>query len=109
VAVRADDDVAGSDQSVFGQDGVLDAHVSAFVIVGDVHLACKVAHDLDLLGGIDVLVRREVITDQGHAVLVEDLSSRPYPAGLDGQGAVISLASTRETRHWTICPSAVMG
>ena len=85
VAVRPDHDVAGADQAVLRQDGVFDAHVAALVIVGDVHLAGKIAHDLDLFGRVDVLVGGEVVTDQGHAVLVENLVHAHPANGLDGE------------------------
>jgi hypothetical protein len=102
VAVRAHDNVPGPDQSEFGQQRMLDADIAALVIVGDAHFPGKVADSLDLLGRIDVLVRGEVVADQGDPVAVEDVTAPMLRKDLMARGAVMSLARTRDTRHWTI-------
>ncbi len=61
VRVGADDDVAGADHALLGQQRVLDAHAADLVVVRDALLARELAHHLGLLGGLDVLVGRVVV------------------------------------------------
>src|SRR5699024_5265138 len=71
VAVRADDAVAGGDDALFGQQGVLDAHLAHVVEVEDVVLVGKLPALLGLGGALDVLVGDEVVQDDGHPLFVE--------------------------------------
>ena len=85
VAVRADHEVAGLHEALFGQEGVLDAAVAAFIVVGDVHFLRELAGHHHLIGGIDVLLRGEVVHHQKDAILVEHLGRAHRPEGLDGE------------------------
>ena len=75
MAVRADDAVAGTDQALFRQNRMLDAHTADVKEILDVVLVGKAAHPLDLLGRLDVLVRGEMVHHQRHPAFVE------HPAG----------------------------
>jgi hypothetical protein len=65
---------------------VLHAHVAALEVVRDLLFQGEFAYRADLLRRLDVLVGREVVADQGHAVAIEDLLGTHGPKGLDGQG-----------------------
>ena len=73
VGVGADDGLAGGNQSLLRQEGVLDAHGAHVVVVVDVELPGKGPALLALGGGLDVLVGGEVVHHQGDAALVEHL------------------------------------
>ena len=72
VGVCADDYVTRNDQSFFRQQGVLDAHLSHIVEVGDLLFAAEITAHLALCGSLDVLVGGEVIHDHGHLFFVKD-------------------------------------
>ena len=76
--VGADDDVAGGDQPLLGQQGVLDAHLPHVIKMRDALLPGKAAALGALLGRENVLVWDEVVHDQ------HDLLRRAHPvkAGL---------------------------
>ena len=76
VAVGADDEVAGADDALLGQERVLDAHAADLVVVRDSLRADEVAHDLGLLGGLDVLVGRVVVGHQRDLGGVPDRARR---------------------------------
>ena len=88
VGVRPQHHVARSHQAQLRQQGVLHAHVAALVVVGDAHGPVReVAHHLDLLGRVDVLVGHEVVADQGDPCPCRTPRSRPWPPWTrDGQG-----------------------
>ncbi len=73
MAVGADDEVAGPHYALLGQKGVLHAHAAHLVKMGDALLAGEVAHDLRLLGALDVLVRHVMVGHQQNALWVEHL------------------------------------
>ena len=64
---------------------MLDAAVAAFIVVGDVHFLRELAGHHHLIGGIDVLLRGEVVHHQKDAILVEHLGRAHRPEGLDGE------------------------
>jgi len=64
---------------------VLDAAVSALVVMGDVLFGREPAADHHLVGGSDVLLRGEVVHHQKDAILVEHLGRAHRPEGLDGE------------------------
>ena len=66
VAVRADDEVARADQTLFGQEGVFDAHSADVEEIIHAVFVCEVADGLDLFRRFDVLVRGEVVHDHAH-------------------------------------------
>ncbi len=74
VAVRADHQIARRDKPLLGQKRVLDAAVVPDLeVVDDALLPREGPHARALRRGLDVLVRREVVRDEGDLRLVEDL------------------------------------
>ncbi len=73
VGVGAQDHVAGPDQALLGQEGMLHAHPAHVVVVDDPVLLRELAHLLDQSGRLDVLVRREVVGDQRDPFGVEHM------------------------------------
>ena len=86
MGVGADDSLAGSDQTLFRQQGVLHAHLAYIKEVGDVVLVGKVAGFQAQLGGLDVLARGVVVQDDGDLVLVKDLAEAGLLKLGDGHG-----------------------
>ena len=86
VGVGAHDDLAGSAQALFGEQGVLHAHLAYIKEVGDVVLVGKVAGFQAQLGGLDVLARGVVVQDDGDLVLVKDLAEAGLLKLGDGHG-----------------------
>ena len=86
VRVGADDDVAGNDEALLGEQGVFDAHV--FFVEEVLHLVLlgEVAADARLVGGRDVLGGDEVIEDDGEAVGVGELRRAGVFERFDGDG-----------------------
>ena len=73
MAVGTDDDVTGSDESLLGQEGMLDAHITYLEVVLYFVLTGKAAHALCLLSRLDVLVRSEVVGNERDLFLIEDI------------------------------------
>ena len=86
VAVRADDEVARAHDALLGQQRVLDAHAAHLVVVGNALLACEVAHDLGLLGALDVLVGHVVVGHERDLLRVEHALDADLAELLDGDG-----------------------
>ena len=85
VAVGADDEVARAHDALLGQKRVFDSHAAHLVVVGDALLAHEIAHDLGLLGGLDVLVGGVVVGHEGDLGRIEHLVG-DLANGLDGDG-----------------------
>ena len=85
VAVGADDEVARAHDALLRQKRVLHAHAAHLVVVGDALLAHEIAHDLGLLGGLDVLVGGVVVGHEGDLGRIEHLVG-DLANGLDGDG-----------------------
>ena len=64
MAVRADDDLARSDETLLGQQRMLDAHAADLIVMDDLLRTREIAHLLGHRGGLDVLVGHEVVRDQ---------------------------------------------
>ena len=64
MAVRADDEGAGTDETELGKESVLHPRAPDIVEVFYALFARKVADDLALLGGFDVLGGHEVVEDE---------------------------------------------
>gem|GEM_PF-3935739 len=64
---------------------MLDAAVSALVVMGDVLFGREPAADHHLVGGSDVLLRGEMIHHEGNFVFVKDLGGAHGLEALDGQ------------------------
>ena len=77
VGVGADDDLAGGDQALFGQQGVLHAHLAHVVEVGDVEALGKLSGLGAQLGGLDVLAGGGVVQHDRDLVLIKDTGSAP--------------------------------
>ena len=86
VAVRSDDEVARADDALLGQQRVLNTHAAHLVVVGDALLAREIAHDLGLLGALDVLVRHVVIGHEGDLRGIEHALDADLAELLDGDG-----------------------
>ena len=101
MAVCADNDVAGAHQAQLGQQRVLDAHIAAFVVMGNPHLTGELAGNLDLFGGILVLVGGKMVHDQGHAIAVKDFRGALGAETLDSQrrGDIIGQGHVDATLH----------
>ena len=56
MAVGTDDQIAGHDNALFGQEGMFDTAVASLVIVGNPLLPGKLPDELALFSGADVLV-----------------------------------------------------
>ena len=65
---------------------MLDAGVTALVVVGDLLFLGKGAAYNDLICGGNVLLGCEVVHDKGYLVPVKDLGGTHGPEGLDGKG-----------------------
>ena len=73
VGVSADHGIAGANQTLFGQQGMLDTHSAHIEIVVDVEALCKGAALLALGCGLDVLVGGEMVHDHCDAALIKHL------------------------------------
>src|SRR5271157_117616 len=71
VAVCADHHVPGKHQSLLRQERVLDAAGTAFVKIGDAVFVRKLSDRLAVLGGDDVLVRREMVKHKHDLIAIE--------------------------------------
>ena len=71
VAVGTDDAVTGGHDAFFGQEGVLNTHLTHIVEVEDIVLVGKLAALLGLGCALDVLIGDEVIQHDGNVLLVE--------------------------------------
>ena len=65
---------------------MLDAHAAHLVVVGDTLLAREIAHDLGLLGALDVLVGDVVIGDESDLRRIEHLLDADLAELFDGNG-----------------------
>ena len=83
--IRADHEVAGRDQSFFGQKRVLDpAVVPHLEVVGDSLFPRERPHRGALRGGLDVLVGGEVVGDERDLLAVEHAFAPELRELLDG-------------------------
>ena len=72
MGVGSDDAFTGADQALFRKEGMLNAHLTYVVVVGQVEAAGKGAALLTLGSSLDVFVGGEVIHDHGDLGGVED-------------------------------------
>ncbi len=87
VRIAADDELAGSDQALFGKHDVLDAAAADVEEVLDVLLGRKIFHQLRQLGRLRVLRRNEVIGDERDLPRIEDALRALHAAHhADGDG-----------------------
>ena len=87
MAVCADDHIAGAHKALLGQQGVFHAAVAALIIVGDVLFLRKLAGHHNLIGRINIFLRRKVVHDQSDLVFVKNLFRAHSLKRLDGKGA----------------------
>ena len=71
MAVGTDDAVTGGHDAFFGQEGVLNTHLTHIVEVEDIIFVGKLAALLGLGCALDVLIGDEVIQHDGNVLLVE--------------------------------------
>ena len=86
VAVRADDEVARAHDALLRQQRMFHAHAAHLVVVGDALLAREVAHDLGLLGALDVLVGDVMVGHERDLRGIEHLLDADLAEFLDGDG-----------------------
>ena len=72
MAVSSDDAVAGSDESFFGEQSVLDAHIAHIEIIPDAVLLSEITALLALCGCLDILIGSKVIHYHCDLILRED-------------------------------------
>ena len=72
MGIGADGQHTGSDDALFRQEDVFDADAADFKIMRNAVLLGEVADDFGQAGGLDVLVRREMVRNQGNLGLIED-------------------------------------
>ena len=73
MAIGSDDEVSCGYDSLFGKEGVFDAHAAHIEEVDDIVLFGKLSAYFALLGALDIFVRSEVVEDQGYLFAVEHL------------------------------------
>ena len=86
MAVGADDEVARADDALLGKQRMLDAHAAHLVVVGDTLLAREIAHDLGLLGALDVLVGDVMVGHERDLRGIEHLLNANLAEFFDGDG-----------------------
>ena len=84
MAVGADDDFAGAYQSLFRQEGVLDAHHADIEEVHDAVFFGEFLRPLDQGRGIDILGWCEMVHDKGDFFPVEDFVKSGFFEFIDG-------------------------
>ena len=101
MAVRPDDEIAGLDEALFGQERVFHARAAAFVVMGDAHFPGKATGHDHLIGRGDILLGGVVIHHQKHAILVEHLLCAHGAEGFNGQraGDVVGEHAGKRTFH----------
>ena len=102
MGIRADDAVAGGDESLLGDERMLDAAVVANLeVVDDTLLPRKPAHAGALGRGLDILVRREVVRNERNPARIEHfLTAEPgeLPDG-DWRGDVVAQHEIERRHH----------
>ena len=78
-------EIAWHHHALLGQQRVLDSRTPDLIVVFDTLLLRKLAHELCLLGALDVLVRRVMIRNENHACRIKDLVAY-LTAHVDGDG-----------------------
>ena len=68
--IRADHDIAGENEPLFGKQRVLDTHLSNIVKMGNVVLVAKIAAHFTLRCGFDVFIRREMVHNHRNLVFI---------------------------------------
>jgi hypothetical protein len=86
VGIGPDDGVAAHHQSLFGQQRVLDAHLTHLEIVDDALAEGEAPHARTLSGGGNVLVGREVVGNQRHLLAIEYASRAAFLEFSDRNG-----------------------
>jgi len=94
VGVGSYDHVARAYQTHLREQRVLNAHPAYVIVVGYAVTGRELPHLLHEAGGLDVLVRREVIRDEGDALRVEDTRESGLLELVDGDrgGDVVTQA-----------------
>ena len=72
MGISADGRHARSDDALFRQEDVFDADAADFKVMRNAVLLGKIADDLGQAGRLDILVRREVVGNQGNLGLIEN-------------------------------------
>jgi hypothetical protein len=83
MAVRTNDKIPGIDQSLLGEQRMLDTHLADLEIVLYLHIGREFPQHLALVGGLDVLVRGEMVRNQSYLRFVEDRIDPEFGKFLD--------------------------
>ena len=86
VGIRADDHIARPHNALLREKGMLHAHASDFIIMGDLVFLGEFAQDSRVFGGEDVLVGGEMVRDEDDPFLVKNLPGPALFKFLDGDG-----------------------
>ena len=86
MGVGADDQFPRCHKALLWKEGVLDAHASSVVEVGNAHLLSEAAHPCTISGGLDVLVGGKVVHDQNDLVGIKHLLQTIFLHFLDSNG-----------------------
>ena len=72
MGISADGQHARSDDALFRQEDVFDADAADFKVMRNAVLLGKIADDFGQAGRLNVLIRREMVRNQGNLRLIED-------------------------------------
>ena len=72
MGISADGQHARSDDALFRQEDVFNADAADFKVMRNAVLLSEVADNFSQAGGLDVLIRREMVGNQGNLGLVEN-------------------------------------
>ena len=84
--VGADDQLTGTHQALFGQEGVFNSHVTHVVIIGDGEALGKGAALLTLLCRLDILIGDKVVHHERDLILIKDLGKTVFIKFVDRHG-----------------------
>ena len=88
MGICTDGQHARSDDALFRQEDVFNADAADFKVMRNAVLLSEVADNLSQAGGLNVLIRREMVRNQGNLRLIED-----------GLANLIELCNGRRSRN----------
>ncbi len=72
MGIRADHNIARYDQALLREQRMLDAHLSDIKEIRDLVLVGKIADALTVFCTLNILIRHEVVHDQGDLLLIKN-------------------------------------
>ena len=88
MGICTDGQHARSDDALFRQEDVFNADAADFKVMRNAVLLSEIADNLSQAGGLNVLIRREMVRNQGNLGLIED-----------GLANLIELCNGRRSRN----------